>query len=191
MEEQLLVENIINKVKPDAFQHLVEKYQTMVINTCYGFLHNYEDAQDVAQEVFIEVHRSINKFRKEAKLSTWLYRISVNKSLNYIRDNKKRQWLKSFDNLFETEKISNNPNLMSESPEDLLENDEKKQVIEKAIDNLPKNQQIAFILHKYEELSYKEITEVMKISLSSVESLLFRAKKNLQKKLVGYYKKRR
>ena len=187
MEEQILVEDIIER-KPEAFQQLVEKYQTMVINTCYGFLHNYQDAQDVAQEVFIEVHRSISKFRKESKLSTWLYRISANKSLNYIRDNKKKSWFQSLDSLFESDKASNNSQYVSESPQDILENSEKSEIINRAVDNLAKNQRVAFILYKYENLSYKEIALVMKTSLSSVESLLFRAKKNLQKELVNLYK---
>ncbi len=187
MTEQNLVEEIINN-RPGAFQLLVEKYQTMVINTCYGFLHSYPDAQDVAQEVFIEVHKSIAKFRKESKLSTWLYRISANKSLNYIRDNKKRSWFKSLDDLFEADKISDGMNYSNESPQDILENNEKLLAINQAIDKLVKNQRVAFILYKYENLSYKEIAEVMKISLSSVESLLFRAKKNLQKSLISYYK---
>ncbi len=186
MIEQNLVEELINN-KTGAFQHLVEKHQTMVINTCYGFLHNYQDAQDVAQEVFLEVYKSIGKFRKESKLSTWLYRISANKSLNYIRDNKKRSWFQSLDDLFEKEKPSNDSNT-SESPQDILENYEKSEIINQAIDKLAKNQKIAFVLYKYEDLSYKEIAEVMKISLSSVESLLFRAKKNLQKTLINYYK---
>jgi len=187
VEEQILVDGIINN-KADAFQNLVEKYQTMVINTCYGFLHNHQDAQDVAQEVFIEVYRSIDKFRKESKLSTWLYRISTNKSLNYIRDNKKRSWFQSLDSLFESDKVTNNTRYSNESPQDVLENVEKSEIIKKAIDGLAKNQRIAFILYKYENLSYKEIALIMKTSLSSVESLLFRAKKNLQKQLVNYYK---
>lgn len=187
MNEKDLITAIINN-KTGSFQQLVEKYQTMVINTCYGFLHNYQDAQDVAQEVFVEVFKSIGKFRKEARLSTWLYRISANKSLNYIRDNKKRTWFQSLDDLFESEKIVDNSNKSTETPQDIMESNEKADIINEAIDKLAKNQKIAFILYKFEDLSYKEIAEVMKISLSSVESLLFRAKKNLQKKLVNYYK---
>lgn len=188
MEDLLLIEEV-TKNKPGAFQQLVEKYQTLVINTCYGFLHNYQDAQDVAQEVFIDVYRSIEKFRNESKISTWLYRISVNKSLNYIRDNKKRTWFQSLDILFETEFKTGSSNSLSESPEEIIENKEKMDVIQQAIDKLAKNQKIAFTLYKYEDLSYKEIADVMNISVSSVESLLFRAKKNLQKQLISLYKK--
>ena len=71
-------------------------HQKLVVNTCYGLVQNREDAEDIAQDVFIEVFRNIEKFRADAKLSTWLYRIAVNRSLNHIRDNKKHKWFHSF-----------------------------------------------------------------------------------------------
>jgi RNA polymerase sigma-70 factor (ECF subfamily) len=80
-----------------AFRQLVENYQKQVVNTCYGLVHSTEDAEDIAQDVFIEVFRSIQNFRADAKLSTWIYRISVNRSLNFIRDNKRRKWSFLFD----------------------------------------------------------------------------------------------
>ena len=184
--------NLLEQIKLNnqkAFQEMVIKYQNLVINTCYGFLHNQNDAQDVAQEVFIEVFRSISKFRQESKLSTWLYRISVNKSINYIRDNKKNSWFQSLDLLFEKEKAVKEILPDFDTPQEILEKDEKSSSIYKAIDDLPQNQKIAFTLYKFENLSYKEISEVMNISFSSVESLIFRSKKNLQSKLLKYYKK--
>lgn len=189
MDDNKLVEKIISDQSQDAFKELVVKYQNMVINTCYGFVHNYDDAQDIAQEVFVEVHRSIKKFRQESKFSTWLYRISANKSINYIRDHKKNKWLFNLDLLFE--KDDENPERigLEESPQEILEKDEKSDILYKAIDSLPENQKMAFTLYKYDDLSYKEIGEVMDLSLSSVESLMFRAKKNLQKKLISIYKK--
>jgi len=189
MEETYLLEQIKLKNK-DAFKEMVLKYQTLVINICYGFVHNQDDAQDIAQEVFIELYKSIEKFRQESKLSTWIYRISVNKSLNFIRDNKKNSWLHSLDLLFEKDIASNEGFHDSDNPETLMEEDEKSSILYKTIDELPENQKISFVLNKFENLSYKEISEVMKISLSSVESLIFRAKKNLQAKLIGYYKKK-
>jgi len=180
MNDKQLIERIQNG-DATAFKELVEKHQTKVINVCNGFTHNYDDAQDIAQDVFIEVYKSIQKFRSEAKFSTWLYRISVNKSLNFIRNNKKNKWFQSLDLLFESDKnlISDN-----ENPEDNIEKSEKSIIIHQAINSLAKNQKIAFTLSKYEDLSYKEIANVMELSLSSVEALMFRAKKNLQKKLI-------
>lgn len=183
--------NHIQKDKTSGFKLLVDEYQALVINTCYGFVRNRQDAEDVAQDVFIEAYRSIEGFRAQSKLSTWLYRIAVNKSLNYLRDNKKNTWLKSLDILFDDD--SNTKTLEPEDsknnmPDKIAENKETGNYIYQAINTLPDNQRIAFTLSKYEDLSYKEIADVMELSLSSVESLLFRAKKNLQKKLIEHYK---
>ena len=189
MNDKQLIEEI-QKNNQVAFKELVEKYQLLVINTCMGFVHNKPDADDLAQEVFIEVFNSIERFRGEAKISTWLYRISVNKSLNYIRDNKKRSLMKSIENFFTGEKNTQfeiSDDETSEAQYNLL-NTEKGVILHKAIESLPKNQRIAFVLSKYDDLPYKRIAEVMDISISSVESLLFRAKKSLQKKLVQFYK---
>lgn len=186
---------IINKLKQgneQAFKELVESYRSMVVNTCFGLLHNMEDAEDVAQDVFIEVFRSVENFRADSKISTWLYRIAVNRSLNFIRDNKKRKWFQSFDDVVESKKeMLNQLNHQSaDDPESELENSQRALLLHKVIDSLPKNQRIAFTLNKYEDLAYKEISEVMNLSVSSVESLIHRAKKNLQKKLYKCYQKK-
>lgn len=175
-----------------AFKRLVERHQKLVINTCYGLVQNREDAEDIAQDVFIEVYRNISNFRADSKISTWLYRIAVNRSLNYIRDNKKHKWFRSV----EDEVTTKNKQLLqiesskTEQPEYELENKQRAIILQEAISSLPQNQKIAFTLSKYEELSYQEISRVMELSVSSVESLLFRAKKNLQKKLYKCYKKK-
>lgn len=175
-----------------AFKELVETYQRLVVNTCFGMVHSTEDAEDIAQEVFIEVFRSIQNFRADSKLSTWLYRIAVTRSLNFIRDNKKHKWYYSFEDLVK----SKNTELQKiryadgENPEIEIENSQRSNMLHEAINALPENQKVAFTLNKYEDLSYKEISEVMDLSISSVESLMHRAKKNLQKKLYTCYKKR-
>ena len=86
-----------------AFKELVDRYKNLVVNTCYGFVRNYDDAQDLAQDVFIEVHKSGDRFRGQAKPSTWLYRIAVNKSLNFIKAKKRRKWIQSFHAVFAQE----------------------------------------------------------------------------------------
>ncbi len=168
-----------------AYKELVATYQQMVLNTCYGFLHNYEEAEDIAQEVFIQVFKAIGSFREEARLSTWLYRIAVNKSLNKIRS-RKSKFLLGLDILFEQGQ-SNRP-VAEATPFDVLANRERAAVLHAAIDKLPANQKTAFVLSKYQGLANKKIAGVMGLTLSSVEALLNRAKKNLQKQLVGYYK---
>lgn len=175
-----------------AFRKFVETHQKLVVNTCFGMVHNREDAEDIAQEVFIEVFRSIHKFRADSKLSTWLYRIAINRSLNHIRDNKKNKWFQSFEDEVEAKnrQLQQLESSKTDQPEFELENKQRAVILHEAIGSLPQNQKVAFTLSKYEELSYQEISEVMELSVSSVESLLFRAKKNLQKKLYKCYKKK-
>lgn len=200
MTDKELVSKIIDGDE-QAFKQLVEQYQALVINTCYGFLHTREDAEDIAQDVFIEAYKSIAQFRFEAKLSTWLYRIAVNKCLNFLRDNKYLNLFKKIsafagfgdeksDYYSESDKkdeIANLPD-SGQQPDIVLEQEERRKILHQAIESLSMNQKIAFTLHKYEDLSYKEIAEIMNISLSSVESLIHRAKKNIQKRLLRYYK---
>jgi len=90
---------ILQQGNEQAFKQLVENYQKLVVNTCFGMVHNTEDAEDIAQEVFIEVFRSVPNFRADAKLSTWLCRKAVNRSINHIRDNKHRKCFQSFDDV--------------------------------------------------------------------------------------------
>ncbi|MCG6188207.1 RNA polymerase sigma factor [Maribellus maritimus] len=191
MTEAEIIEKLQNGSE-QAFKELVDKYQKLVVNTCFGMLHDKDDAEDVAQDVFIEVFRSVQSFRADSKISTWLYRIAVNRSLNFIRDNKKRKWFQSLDDTVKSknaifEKFTSGD---SDDADFNLENNQRANVLHEAINSLPENQKVAFSLNKYEDLSYKEISEVMDLSVSSIESLIHRAKKNLQKKLYTCYKKK-
>ncbi|MCF6167249.1 RNA polymerase sigma factor [Lutibacter sp.] len=167
------------------FKILVEKYQSLVLNTCFRFIRDKSDAEDITQEVFIEVFLSIKKFKNKSKLSTWLYRITVNKSLNFIRNNKKRKFFKSIEKKF---KNSENTELqIAETPTQNEENVLKQQrliLLREAIELLPEKQKTAFILHKYENVSYKDIAEIMDTSLASIEGLIHRAKINVQKNIL-------
>jgi RNA polymerase sigma-70 factor (ECF subfamily) len=191
MNDEELIQRIIDKDHL-AFKLLVDQYQHLVLNTCYNLLGNRQDAEDAAQEVFFQVYKSAQKFRQEAKLSTWLYRIAVNRSLNFIRDNKRFGWLKSLSSLLEGERqeVADVPASDSDRPDVALEKKERNVIVQKAVDSLPEKQRTVFVLHKYEGLSYQEIAEISKHSLSSVESLIHRAKLNLQKKLLGYLKQK-
>jgi RNA polymerase sigma-70 factor (ECF subfamily) len=191
MNDKELIQKIAAK-DHGAFKALVDRYQSLVINTCYNLLGSRQDAEDVAQEVFFQVYKSAKKFRQEAKLSTWLYRIAVNRSLNLIRDKKQSGWLKSLSSLLEGERqrVADVPASDSDRPDMALEKKEQNVMVQKAIDSLPEKQKTAFVLHKYEGLSYQEIAEILHRSLSSVESLIHRAKSNLQRKLIHYLKEK-
>jgi len=189
MNDEAIIKGLAEKDEK-AFRELVKSFQKNVFHTCLGFVHNEEDAEDISQEVFIEVHRSISKFRGDSKLSTWVYRIAVNKSLNYLRKHKQTRIMFSIDQLFKSPHASEERDTYKEPGKDEqgYENKELVKVLNKAIHSLPKNQQIAFTLSKYDDLSYLEIAEVMDISLSAVESLIHRAKLNLQRRLLNYWK---
>ena len=181
--DSVIIDQLKNRDEK-AFRQLVEEYQQMVFRTCMGIVHN---ADDVTQEVFIEAFNSIDKFRADSKISTWLYRIAMNKSLNFIRDHKRSKFFQSIG-------LKSTPDIPDEDhnfdqPFEALQQQQRKKIMDAAIDSLPENQRSAFVLHKVDDLSYKEISEIMAISLSSVESLIFRAKQNLQKKLIHCYKK--
>jgi RNA polymerase sigma factor (sigma-70 family) len=163
------------------FRHLVQTHKTKVYNTCLGFVHKREDAEDLSQEVFVEAYRNWSQFRQESSASTWLYRIAVNKSLSFIRANKtlkRRGETVDMDSI----QITN-----YENPGVLLENKEETNILMSHIRLLPEHQQTAFVLHKIEGLSYEEIGSIMKKTVSAIESLLHRAKKQLQKTLNSYY----
>jgi len=187
MTEPELVEGLINQNKR-AIQYLVDHYQKDVIKTAYFFVAIMEDAEDLSQEVFLEIFRSIGRYKRNASLSTWIYRITVNKSLDHLRRQKRRNifnQVKSFIQIFHegTNAISKDPPTLDTHNDD----NEKRKILDTAVNSLPENQKIAFILNKYEEMAYKDIAEIMNLSVSSVESLLHRAKLNLQKKLVNYF----
>lgn len=175
-----------------SFQILVETYQRMVVNTCLGIVHNKADAEDLAQDVFLEIFRNAQNFRGDSKLSTWLYRIATNRSLNLIRSNKRKRFFQSIEETFtggrnRASEISEN---RGDQPDQSITDQQRSDILHRAIDQLPEKQRIAFILNKYEDLSYQQIAEIMEISLASVESLIHRAKKNLQEQLLDCYKKK-
>ncbi|MCD6068768.1 MAG: polymerase subunit sigma-70 [Bacteroidetes bacterium] len=153
-------------------------------------LQHTEDAEDITQEVFTEVFHSVKNFKGESKLSTWVYRITITKCLDFQRKKNRKKRFGFMQNLFgeeSNEPLRDIPHFYH--PGVQLENKERAAILWLAIDRLPERQRTAFILSKTEDLSYTEIAGVMDISLASVESLLVRAKQNLQGHLREYYKK--
>jgi len=170
-----------------AFKSLVENYQDLVYNTAMGVVQNSEDAEDVAQEVFIQVFRSIDQFKGDARLSTWIYRITTTKALDHIRSRKRKKRFAFITSLFgANDELIHEP-VDFQHPGVTLDRKEQAALLFRMIEQLPDNQKVAFTLHKTEELSYQEIADVMQLSVSAVESLLFRARQNLRKLLEKYY----
>jgi RNA polymerase sigma factor (sigma-70 family) len=166
-----------------AFKELVIRFQDKVFNTALGLLQHHIEAEDIAQEVFIQVFRSIQNFKEESHLSTWIYRITVTKSLDHLRSKKRKKRFGFIISIF------GDNNLPVYEPEDfnhpgvLQENKEDAAILFKVIDQLPENQRTAFVLNKVEGLGYREIAAILNTTESAVDSLLQRAKQNLRKKL--------
>lgn len=189
MQEKNLLENF-RDVDTSNFKDIVDKYQEKVRNTCYRFVKNADDADDVAQDVFIQVYESLANFRAEAELSTWIYRIAVNKSLDFIRKQKRKKRFGQLTSLFGFNEEKEEIILPADgNPQMDLEDKERKQILDSAIDQLPEKQKTAITLSKYEGFSNKEIAEIMGVSLSAVEALMHRAKSNLHKHLHNYFEK--
>ena len=188
MEENELIV-LLQQGNESAFRLLVDKYKDRVYNTCLGLLSFPEEAEDISQEVFIEVYQSIKNFRGESTLSTWLYRIAVNRSLDQIRKKKRKKRFAFITSIFDpsAEKEVYSQSLPAH-PGVILENKERAETLAKAVDLLPEKQRIAFTLHKLEGMPYQEIAEILDTTLSATESLIHRAKVNLKKSLKGYYK---
>ncbi|MEP7278561.1 MAG: RNA polymerase sigma factor [Bacteroidota bacterium] len=187
MDERTLVEQL-KRGDEQAFKIIVTTWQDMVYNTALGILQSAEDAEDVAQEVFVQVYESIHTFKGESKLSTWLYRITTSKALDHIRRKKRKKRFALVQHLFgENNEIIIQPPDFNH-PGVLMDNKENAAVLFRAIQKLPDNQKTAFVLNKVEGLNYQEISDVMKTTVSSVESLLHRAKTNLRKWLQELYR---
>ncbi|MFH1159868.1 MAG: RNA polymerase sigma factor [bacterium] len=174
---------LINRLQhkdQSAYVELISAFQDHVVNTCYGFVQSEEDARDVAQEVFVEVFLSIRHFRADASLGTWIYRIAINKSLDFIRKkNRKKRMaiLLGFAGMNPQDQKRLATNV--ETPSALLEQKERRDLLNTAIKKLPENQRVAWTLHKIEQISYSEIANIMGTSVPAVESLIHRAKKKL------------
>ena len=178
------------KGETEAFEQLLDKYKTPLINTIYRFIGDKIEAEDLAQEVFLKIYNSRRSYKPRAKFSTWLFRIATNLCLNQIRD-RKDETLKtvSLDTTSENEDGRRPQELkdtrQATASEHLLQQ-ELEQTVRRAIEALPANQRMAVILSRYEQLGYEEIARVLKCSVSSVKSLLFRAKENLKERLKDY-----
>jgi len=177
--DKLLIQQASNG-DTTAFRQLVEMHHKRVIHICLSFVAEPNDAEDVAQEVFIEMFKSIKDYRGEASLSTWLYRLSVNKSLDFLRQKKRQKRGSGLVFTFEKSDLENLQVSSKQLPSDGMEEAERRHILYGAIEQLPQRQKVAITLSKIEELAQQEVADIMKTSVSSVESLLVRAKRKLR-----------
>lgn len=185
-EEQTLVERI-SRGESSAFQELVEQNKKKVYYLALDIVGNHHDAEDISQEVFLKVFRSFKTFKRDSKLSSWLYRITVNASIDHLR--KKSAVPEKMQDEFLEEQLEHNPAGSLEfasNPERRAENQILQERIESALQKISAQERSAFVLRHYHDLMLKDIAEAMNISVGTVKSYLFRGIRKLQKELATY-----
>lgn len=169
-----------------AFRTLVERYQDRIYRTVLALLRSPEEAEDVAQEVFVEVHQTISRFRGDAALSTWLYRLATSRALKNRQKARAKKRFAYFTSLlgFDNAVLHEVPD--HAHPLALLEGQQQLRLLLDHVARLPDQQQVAFTLRHEQELSYGEIAAVLNVTVPAVESLLFRARQTLRKHLQSH-----
>jgi RNA polymerase sigma-70 factor (ECF subfamily) len=163
-----------------SFELLLQRYRTPLVNFLYRMVRSREQAEDLAQEVFIRVYRAREEYVPSAKFTTWLFRIATNLALNSLRDHRYQKMEMSIDAplVADAEDGDERPFEVADKhatvEQDLVEQ-ERKKMIRHAIEKLPEKQRAAVLLHKYQELDYAEIAKILSCSESALKSLLFRA----------------
>jgi RNA polymerase sigma-70 factor (ECF subfamily) len=163
------------------FDALFTTYKNMVYNLALQYVQNVEDAEEITQDVFVAIHHSLNSFKQNAEVSTWIYRIAINKSLDYLKRKKRKKRFGFIVSIFENPEIMHTPSF--NHPGIAIEQKQAIQLIFSALNQLNDQQKTAIILSKIEHKSQKEVAEIMKLTPKAVESLIVRAKNNLLKNL--------
>jgi len=168
-----------------AFAGLVQKYRRPMVGFMYRFCHNPSTAEELAQEVFLRVYRSRTGYEPSAKFTTWLYRIATNLAVNHARDTRHERPENTVRLDEPDEDTGTTPDLADESltAEEQILKSERLAAIRSKVNALPERQRLAVIMHKYQQMDYREIAGVLKLSESATKSLLFRAYETLREQL--------
>jgi RNA polymerase sigma factor (sigma-70 family) len=185
----------IAKGSESALREIYDVYKNIVFNTALSYLRERSEAEEITQDVFIEVFDSAKKFEGKSSVQTWTYRITVNKCLDRLRYLKRKKRFAQVQSLFQSGGTALQFDVADdddfEHPGIALDRQENAKIFFKVLERLPAQQQTAFILSFIEDLPRQEVADVMQISLKAVESLLQRAKVNLRGALEEYYPDRR
>jgi RNA polymerase sigma-70 factor (ECF subfamily) len=168
-----------------AFDFLVQKYRRPLVSFMYRMARNTAAAEDLAQEVFLRVYRSRQTYEASAKFTTWLYRIATNLAVNHARDTRKErpEITVSLDEPDEETGTTMDVADGTITAEEGLVRRERTLAIRRRVEALPERQRLAVIMHKYQQMDYRQISEILKLSESATKSLLFRAYETLREQL--------
>jgi RNA polymerase sigma-70 factor, ECF subfamily len=168
-----------------GYTYLVTKYHRQIIHFLFRMVHNEAIAEELAQEVFLRVYRSRESYRAEAKFSTWLYRIATNLAVNQARDTKNERTAPTLELDAPDSESGSMPEVADDelNVEQRILREERMAAIRAQVSALPERQRMAVLMHKYQEMDYRQIGEVLKLSESATKSLLFRAYQTLRERL--------
>lgn len=167
------------------FEELYHEHKNRVYNLALQYVQNTFDAEEICQDVFLTVHEKLPSFRNESTLNTWIYRITINKSLDYIKSKKRKKRFGIFTTIFHSETVESEKEFISfDHPGVLIEHREDIERIFRFINDLPESQRTALLLNKVEGLSIPEIAEIMQLNTKATESVILRAKNNLKNKII-------
>ena len=168
-----------------AFAHLVQKYRRPMVGFMYRLCHNPSTAEELAQEVFLRVYRSRTSYEPSAKFTTWLYRIATNLAVNHARDTRHERPANTLRLDEPDRETGTTPDLADDSlsAEEQILKRERLAAIRSKVNALPERQRVAVIMHKYQQMDYRQIAGVLKLSESATKSLLFRAYETLREQL--------
>jgi RNA polymerase sigma-70 factor (ECF subfamily) len=174
----------------DAFQMLMQRHQRRIFNLCYGMLRNKDDAADLVQEAFIKAYKNIDRFKGNSKFYTWLYRIAKNACIDFIRKQKRRKTVDFDDSIRREEPVDGDETLLPSplgiNPAKVAGRKELLEQIEAALDTLSDNHREILILREIDGLAYQEIADTLEISIGTVMSRLYHARKYMQNELSEY-----
>ena len=169
------------------FETLYRDYGRSVLNLVYRMTGNEEVARDLTQDVFYKIYMRLDEFEGRSRIYTWIYRITINHVLNYLKRERRRKWVelleKRIDEVFDETSGMEDWRMAPQPPDVRLEEHQQEKIIWHIVQQLPDKLKLPFILHRYEQLAYKEIAEILDVSVSAVESRIYRARKQLVKKL--------
>ncbi len=175
-----------------AFEQLLDKYHRPIVNFIYKFVNSIAEAEELAQEVFLRIHRARNQYEPRAKFAAWIYRIATNVSLKESgRKRRMRFWNKNHNSGKDQAAVVEDLRDPKPDAERRLMTMELGQVVRHAIRSLPRNERLAVVLRRYEELSYREIAEVMDCTEAAIKTYIHRGKLHLRARILPYLEKGR
>ncbi len=165
-----------------AFECIVKSYKDKVFRICYSYTNSVHDAEDIAQDAFVEVYKSMGTFNQQSSVSTWIYRIASNKAIDHIRKHKRKKrdtgvlnYLDDDQNTFEIEAEGS-------AAEDII-SQQRRKFLYQGLNKLPERQKKAFVLTQIEGMTHKEVAEIMQTTVKSIEVLVVRGRKKLKQVL--------